>query len=78
MMVSSIHGCLGNRFIFPVSSQVLAKHGHVLGRGLLVDTPTIQNILGGEIPLIKSANEQLFLFDFINSKVDTPGGRLAR
>ena len=58
--------------------QVLTKHCHVLGRGLLVDTPTIQNILSGDIPLIRSANEQLFLYDFISCKADTPGGRLAR
>ena len=58
--------------------QVLTKHSNILGRGLLVDMPTIQNILSGEIPLISSTNEQLFLYDFISCKANTPGGRLAR
>ena len=58
--------------------QVLNKHGHVLGRGLMVDTPTIQNILSGDVPLVREANEQLFLHDFISCKADTSGGRLAR
>ena len=60
------------------SVQVLNKHGHVLGRGLMVNTPTIQNILSGDIPLVREANEQLFLHDFISCKADTSGGRLAR
>ena len=58
--------------------QVLKNHAHVLGRGLMVDTPTIQNILSGDVPLIGDANEQLFLHDFISCKADTAGGRLAR
>ena len=44
----------------------------------MVDTPTIHNILAGGIPVITSSNEQTFLKDFIESKSDTTGGRLAR
>lgn len=56
---------------------MLKNHGHVLGRGLMVECPTIQHILTGNISVITDSNEQKFLHDFIESKVDTAGGRLA-
>ena len=58
--------------------QVLGRHCHVLGRGLMVNMPTIHHILGGDIPVINDSTEQLFLKDFIESKLETAGGRLAR
>jgi hypothetical protein len=66
------------RIVQAAAQEVLTKHSNILGRGLLVDMPTIQNILSGEIPLISSTNEQLFLYDFISCRANTPGGRLAR
>ena len=59
-------------------TQVLSKHCHVLSRGLIIDAPTIQNVISGDIPLLKDTNEQMFLQDFISCKANTPGGRLAR
>ena len=49
----------------------------MLGRGLMVETPSIQQILTGNISVVTDSNEQKFLQDFLNSKLDTPGGRLA-
>ena len=57
---------------------MLGQHSQVLNRGLMVETQTINNILNGDIPVITSSSEQLFLTDFVESKGDTPGGRLAR
>ena len=61
-----------------LSVQVLGRHCHVLGRGLMVNMPTIHHILGGDIPVIDDSTEQLFLKDFVESKLETAGGRLAR
>ena len=61
-----------------LSCQVLEKHCHVLARGLVVDAPSINHILTGDIPVVTNSSEQVFLRDFIESKADTPGGRLAR
>lgn len=61
-----------------ISHQVLSKHSQVLSRGLLVDVPSIHQILSGDIPVIKNSSEQVFLTDFIDSKSGTAGGRLAR
>lgn len=57
---------------------MLSHHSHVLNRGLMVEPQTINNILNGDIPVVTSSSEQLFLTDFIESKGDTPGGRLAK
>ena len=59
-------------------SQVLGQHSQVLNRGLMVEIQTINNILNGDIPVVTSSSEQLFLTNFMESKGDTPGGRLAR
>ena len=53
--------------------QVLDRHCHILGRGLMVSMPTI---LGRDIPVVNDSTEQLK--DFIESKLETAGGRLAR
>lgn len=58
--------------------QVLSNHGVVLSRGLMVETPNIQQILGGHLSMVTDSNEQKFLQDFTESKADTAGGRLAR
>ena len=58
--------------------QVLGNHGLVLSRGLMVETPNIQQVLGGHLSMITESSEQKFLQDFIESKLDTAGGRLAR
>ena len=50
----------------------------MLSRGLMVETPNIQQILGGHISMITDSSEQKFLHDFIESRMDTAGGRLAR
>ena len=50
----------------------------VLSRGLMVETPNVHQILSGQISLITDSSEQRFLHDFIESKADTAGGRLAR
>ena len=63
--------------VFLVSVQVLKSHAHMLGRGLMVETPSIQQILSGNISVITDSNEQKFLQDFLESKSETPGGRLA-
>ena len=60
------------------SPQVLSGHGVVLSRGLMVEPPSIQQILGGQLAMVTDSNEQKFLQDFIESKTDTAGGRLAR
>ena len=65
------------RIVQAAAQEVLAKFPQVLGRGLLVETPQIANILSGEIATTTS-NEQEFLKDFIESKSSTAGGRLAR
>ena len=67
---------------------MLSHHSHVLNRGLMVEqkainnifdgAQAINNILDGNIPVVTSSSEQLFLVDFIESKGDTPGGRLAK
>ncbi len=44
----------------------------------MVETPNIQQILTGNISVVTESSEQKFLHDFIESKVETPGGRLAR
>ena len=44
----------------------------------MVETPTIQQTLSGNISVIADSNEQKFLHDFIENKADTAGGRLAR
>ena len=75
-MTFSISGQLQIPILFLV--QVLGKHCQVLGRGLMAETPSIHQVLGGDIPVITGSNEQLFLKDFIESKSGTPGGRLAR
>ena len=43
----------------------------------MVEVPNIQQILSGNISIITDSNEQKFLHDFIESKTDTAGGRLA-
>ena len=58
--------------------QVLHKYPYVLGKGLLVESSTIHHILSGDIPVVTSSNEQVFLKDFIENKGGTSGGRLAR
>lgn len=45
---------------------------------ILDGAQAINNILNGNIPVVTSSSEQLFLADFIESKGDTPGGRLAK
>ena len=65
------------RIVQAASQEVLAKYPQVLGRGLLVETPKIADILSGEIAVVTN-NEQEFLKDFIECKSSTPGGRLAR
>ena len=57
---------------------MLGNHGVVLGRGLMVETPSIQQILSGHLSMVTDSNEQKFLQDFTECKVDTAGGRLAR
>lgn len=59
-------------------AQVLSQHSQVLNRGLMVEIQTINNILNGDIPVVTTSSEQVFLADFMESKGDTPGGRLAR
>lgn len=66
--------CVNTAFLL----QVLGNHGLVLSRGLMVETPSIQQILGGHLSMITDSNEQKFLQDFTESKADTAGGRLAR
>ena len=44
----------------------------------MVETPNIQQVLGGHLSMITESSEQKFLQDFIESKLDTAGGRLAR
>ena len=66
------------RIVQAASQEVLSKHCSILSRGLMVTQPTIQQILSGEIPVIRDSIEQSFLTDFIESKTGTPGGRLAR
>ena len=44
----------------------------------MVEVQSINNILNGDIPVVTSSSEQVFLTDFMESKGDTPGGRLAR
>ena len=66
------------RIVQAASQEVLSKHSSILSRGLMVTQPTIQQILSGEIPIIRDSIEQSFLTDFIESKTGTPGGRLAR
>lgn len=57
---------------------MLSQHSQVLNRGLMVEIQTINNILNGDIPVVTTSSEQVFLSDFMESKRDTPGGRLAR
>ena len=59
-------------------AQVLSQHSQVLNRGLMVEIQTINNILNGDIPVVTTSSEQVFLTDFMESKGETPGGRLAR
>lgn len=66
------------RIVQASSQEVLSKHNHILSRGLMVDLPSIQQVLDGEISVIKCNTKQTFLTDFIESKADTPGNRLAR
>ncbi len=66
------------RIVQASSQEVLSKHNHILSRGLMVDLPSIQQVLDGEISVIKHNTKQTFLTDFIDSKSDTPGNRLAR
>lgn len=71
--------CVSRGIALPcVVLQVLSKHSQVLGRGLMVDMPTINHILNGEIPVVTDSSEQVFLRDFIENKAATAGGRLAR
>ena len=58
--------------------KVLSQHSQVLNRGLMVEIQAINDILNGDIPVVTTSSEQLFLADFMESKGDTPGGRLAR
>ena len=44
----------------------------------MVETPNIQQILSGSISVVTESSEQKFLHDFIESKAETAGGRLAR
>ena len=44
----------------------------------MVEMPNVQQVLGGHISMITDSSEQKFLHDFIESRQDTPGGRLAR
>jgi hypothetical protein len=44
----------------------------------MVEPPNIQQILGGQLSMVTDSNEQKFLQDFIESKTNTAGGRLAR
>lgn len=57
---------------------MLSQHSQVLNRGLMVEMQTINRFLSGDIPVVTTSSEQLFLADFMESKGDTPGGRLAR
>lgn len=66
------------RIVQAASQEVLSKHGHILSRGLMVNLPSVQQALDGEIPIIRGNTKQVFLTDFIESKAGTPGGRLAR
>ena len=58
--------------------QVLSGHSHLLSRGLYANLSSAQTVLRGDVPLITNSAEQQFLQDFIKSKTETPGGRLAR
>lgn len=66
------------RILQASSQEVLSKNTNILSRGLIVDLPSIQQILNGEIPIVKRNNKQMFLYDFIENKADTPGGRFAQ
>ena len=59
-------------------AQVLSSHSHLLNRGLYANLSSPQTVLRGDVPLITNSAEQQFLQDFIKSKAETPGGRLAR
>ena len=69
--------CIVNVFVLSFI-QVLSKHSQLLARGLYADHPSVKTILRGDVPTITNSAEQQFLHDFIKSKQDSSGGRLAR
>ncbi len=66
------------RILQASSQEVLSKNANVLSRGLIFDMPSIQQILNGELPILKQNSKQIFLHDFIENKSDTLGGRFAQ
>lgn len=66
------------RIVQAAAQEVLSQHQHALEKGLAVDTPSVQQMLSGSIPVVTQTSEQVFLRDFIESKAGTSGGRLAR
>ncbi len=66
------------RILQASSQEVLSKNPSILSRGLMIDLPSIQQVLNGKIGVVTQSCKQIFLLDFIDNKADTPGGRLAR
>ena len=58
--------------------QVLGEHSSILNRGLLMDVPTIQDVLNGVYPPVSKNADLEFLFSFIEDKEGTLASRLAR
>ena len=58
--------------------QVLINHPQLLGRGILSDVPSIDQVLLRDIPTKRLTSEQVFLRDFIACSGDTAGARMAK
>jgi E3 ubiquitin-protein ligase MYCBP2 len=66
------------RIVEAAARKVLGEHSSILNRGLLMDVPTIQDVLNGVYPPVSKNADLDFLFSFIEDKEGTLASRLAR
>ena len=58
--------------------EIYSTYMKVLNRSLMVEIQAINNVLNGDIPVVTTSSEQVFLADIMERKGDTPSCRLVR
>ena len=58
--------------------EIYCTYMKVLNCSLMVEIQAINNVLNGDIPVVTTSSEQMFLADLMERKGDTPSCRLAR
>ena len=58
--------------------EIYCTYMKVLNCSLMVEIQAINNVLNGDIPVVTTSSEQVFLADHMEREGDTPSCRLAR